>query len=75
MYKNNFMDILLSLINKILFLIFILSCFNVLREAFLFIKHLYKIEPERYLINNRRLLFLGLTLSYILTTLFKGISL
>ena len=69
------MDILVSLINKTLFLIFILSNLNVLRETFFFIRHLYRVEPEKYVINNHRLLYLGLALSYILTTLFKGISL
>ncbi len=68
------MDILVSIINKTLFLILILSNLNVLRETFFFIKHLYKVEPEKYVISNRRLLYLGLALSYILTTLFKGIS-
>lgn len=69
------MDILILLINKVLFLILTLSTLNVLREAFLFIRHLTKIEPEKYIISNTRLFYLGLTLSYILTTIFKGISL
>jgi hypothetical protein len=69
------MDILVLLANKILFLIFILSILNVLREIFLFVRHLNKIEPEKYVIGNTRLLYLALALSYILTTIFKGISL
>jgi hypothetical protein len=58
-----------NLLEKFYFILFFMSLLNVIRHVwniFLLIKDVDK--PNKYEISNRELIFLGLSISYILTT-------
>jgi hypothetical protein len=65
-----------SLINKVLFILFFMSFFNILR-------HIWKIFsivrdqdiPNKYELTKQELIFLGLSLAYVFTTFFTKITL
>jgi hypothetical protein len=65
-----------SLINKVLFVLFFMSFFNILR-------HIWKIFsivrdqdiPNKYELTKQELIFLGLSLAYVFTTFFTKITL
>jgi hypothetical protein len=69
------MDILTTLVDKSLFVIFFMSCLIILRQTFLFIRHLRNPEPQKYTINMTALIYLGLSVAVILTAVIKGIGL
>jgi hypothetical protein len=64
-----------NLIDKTLFIIFFMSCLVIIRTLFLFIRHLSNPEPRPFVIESRNLFYLGLSVSIILMTIFKGIGL
>ncbi len=68
---------ILDILNKILFVIFFLSCVNVLRHAYYFIQAYSKAETEnieRYKLDKTPLLLLGISIAVIFTSIFNGIT-
>jgi hypothetical protein len=67
------MDIFIKSLDNIMFMLMILSLLNIIRNVFLFIRHLNKPEPESYKIKQNELLYLGIAISIFITYLFKGV--
>lgn len=68
----------LEVINRILLVVFLLSCLTTIRHSYFLLQAIIKSEPEepiKYKLSKTSLLLLGLSLSYVLSTLFTGISL
>lgn len=64
-----------SLLNKLLFLIFFLSIFNILRHGWkIFMRLRDENIPNKYELTKTELIFLGLSLAYLFTTIFTGIK-
>jgi hypothetical protein len=68
------MDILLGLINKVLLAGLILSILVILRHIFLFYRNIVDIEPKKYTLTQKELIYLGLSVSYIITCIINGIN-
>lgn len=68
------MEIILSLINKSLFVALALSILVVIRHIFLFYRNMVDIEPKRYTLNKNELVYLGLSVAYIITCIINGIE-
>jgi len=68
------MNIITSIIDKSMFILFFMSLFITGRHMFLFSRHLNKPEVEKYTITRKELIYLGLALSFLLMTIFKGIN-
>jgi hypothetical protein len=67
----------LEIINKILMVLFFMSLLNVIRHGYYFMQAWFtstEDEPVTYKLNNKSLLLLGITLAYILATIFTGIK-
>jgi hypothetical protein len=52
-----------------------MACLVILRQTFLFIRHLRNPEPQKYTISANAIVYLGLSVAFILTALIKGIGL
>lgn len=63
------------LLNKILFIILCMGILNVGRHIFEVLRRLRQETPEKYVITKRDKFLLGLSVSYIITTVFTGIIL
>lgn len=66
------------ILNKILFMLFFLSCLNTLRHVYYIIQAFMLSkdeEPVKYKLPNKSLIFLGISVSYILSVLITGIGL
>ena len=61
-------------LNKILLILFLMSVFNVSLHAFEIIKRLRQDNPETYQISRFRRVILGLSISYIITSIITGIT-
>ena len=59
-------------IESIFLFVFIFSVLTVLRTVFRFISTLLQAQPERFVLTNRVLIYLGLSMSYIITYLIKS---
>jgi|GEM_PF-2874593 hypothetical protein len=68
------MEIILSLINKSLFVALALSILVVIRHIFLFYRNMVDIEPKRYTLTKNELVYLGLSVAYIITCIINGIK-
>lgn len=68
------MNIITQLLDKTLYVVFFMSLFNVIRHGFLFYRHISKPDFEKYAIKPKEMLFLGLSLAFIITVIFKGIG-
>jgi hypothetical protein len=68
---------LMDIINKLLTIIFVLSLLNVFRHTFFtLLAWTKKLDTDgRYVISQRSLLLLGLSLAYVITSLLTGINL
>jgi hypothetical protein len=69
---------MLILINKILILIYVLAVINTIRHAYYFIQSYistYGDEPVKYIISDKSLLLVGLSIAYIITGMLTGITL
>ena len=65
-----------SLLNKGLFVIFFLSIFNILRHGWKIFMILRNDElPNKYELSKTELVLLGLSLTYLSSTIFTGIKL
>jgi hypothetical protein len=65
------------IINKILFMILIMSCLNVARHTYYFIQVWVKSNsenPEKYIVNNKSLWILSVSIAYIFSAIFFGTS-
>lgn len=68
---------LIEIVNKFLFLFFIMSCLNTLRHGYYFIQAFFKSteeNPVKYRLNIVSLYLLGISISYIFTIIFTGIE-
>lgn len=68
---------LLDIVNKLLVLIFVLSSLNVIRHGYYFIQAWVKSNdenPQKYRMGSMSLLLLGLSLAYIISSIFVGIT-
>lgn len=67
-----------TILNKILVVLFLLSIFNVFRHGYYFIQAMFKTNEEgqtsQYIISNKSLFLLGLSLAYALSAIFTGIT-
>jgi hypothetical protein len=67
-----------TILNKILVVLFLLSIFNVFRHGYYFIQAMFKTNEEgqtsKYIISNKALFLLGLSLAYALSAIFTGIT-
>jgi hypothetical protein len=68
------MDIILGLINKTLIVAFVLSILVISRHIFLFYRNIVDIEPKKYTLTQKELIYLGLSTSYIITCIINGIN-
>jgi hypothetical protein len=72
---------LIEISNKILMICFFLSCLNTLRHGYYFIQaYLLYLSPNeetpvKYRLSNTSLILLGISIAYILSSLFTGITL
>lgn len=69
---------LIDIFNKILMVCFFLSCLNSIRHGYYFIQAYLTstVEiPVKYKLSNISLIFLGISIAYILTIVFTGITL
>ena len=64
----------MEIVNKLLYIIYFLSLLNIIKHLFLFIQHISKAEIKKYQINKTSVLFLGLSISYLLMSIINGIT-
>ena len=64
---------IIDILNKLFLFLFFLSILNVVRNGFFLIRSVK--QEERFIIENNRLLFLGISISYILLMIIDGIKL
>lgn len=70
---SNFID----LINKILTVLFFAACLNSIRHSYYFIQAWFTSTeelPVKYRLTPKSLLLLGISIAYVLTTIFTGIK-
>ena len=68
---------LLDTLNKILIVLFFLSCLNVLRHAYFFIQTWFLSSddtPVKYTINSKSVFLLGISIAYLLTVIVTGLK-
>jgi len=68
---------IIDLLNKVLIIMYVFSCLLVLRHGYYFIQTLLTTSeesPKRYILNKTSLLFLGLSIAYILSAIFTSIK-
>jgi hypothetical protein len=58
-------------LDSLFLFVFIFSILTIVRICVRFISSLFQNPPQRLILNNRELLFLGFTISYIITYLIK----
>ena len=64
-----------SLLNKGLFIIFFLSIFNILRHGWKIFMTLRDSDvPNKYELTKTELIFLGISIAYLFSTIFTGIK-
>jgi hypothetical protein len=68
------MEIVLGLINKSLIAALILSILVICRHIFLFYRNIVDIEPKKYILTHKELIYLGLSVAYIITCIINGIK-
>lgn len=69
---------MIEIINKLLILLFFMSCLNTLRHTYYFIQTWFTSSEEaplKYRISERSLFLLGTSIAFILTTIITGIKL
>ena len=62
----------IEVLNKFLLFLLILSILNIIRNGFFLLRSLR--EEEKFLLNKRSLLILGVSISYIILTIIDGIK-
>jgi hypothetical protein len=70
---------LILAINKILILIYVLAVINTIRHTYYFIQAYLSTynddEPVKYIVSDKSLLIVGLSIAYIITGIITGITL
>lgn len=69
---------LLDILNKVLIVLFFMSCLNFLRHTYYFIQTWFtstEESPIKYILTNKSLLLLSMSIAYILTCIFTGVNL
>ena len=69
---------LILAINKILILIYVLAVINTIRHTYYFIQayfSTYGEEPVKYIVSDKSLFIVGLSIAYIITGIITGITL
>ena len=69
---------ILDILNKLLMILFFLSCVNIIRHGYYFIQAYSKVETEeveRYKLDKLPLFLLGMPIAMVLTSIFSGIIL
>jgi hypothetical protein len=61
-----------DIFNKVLVFLFCLSILNVIRHAFFLVRNI--INKERFVMEKRQLLFLGMSIAYILMSFIEKIT-
>ena len=69
------MEIILTVLDKALVVLFILAVLNIIKHGVRVAQNFFGTTPTRYTINDRELLIVGLSASYIIMSLIKGIGL
>tara|TARA_B100000683_G_scaffold179883_1_gene173343 strand:- start:245 stop:454 length:210 start_codon:yes stop_codon:yes gene_type:complete len=69
------MEVILTIIDKALVVLFILAIFNLIRHGVKIAQNFFSDEPTKYIISDKALLLAGLSASFIIMSLFKGIGL
>ena len=68
---------LLDTLNKLLIVLFFMSCLNTIRHAYYFIQTWFTSTeemPVKYRLTNKSLFLLGVSIAYILTVILTGIK-
>jgi hypothetical protein len=68
---------LLVLLNKILIMLFFMSLLNILRHFYYFVQAFFQStleEPKKYRLNKLPLILLGVSIAYVFTTIFTGVT-
>jgi len=68
---------MIEIINKIMVILYVLSCLNVIRHSLIFVRQFRELDNDenmRYKITKSSLLILGLSISYIITGIINGIT-
>lgn len=71
------MNILLALFNKILVTLFFVACLNTIRHLYYLIGSSINStpeEPRKYILSEKSLVLLAISIGYILSVLFTGIQ-
>jgi hypothetical protein len=71
------MIMLIEILNKIFYILFFLSSLNVIRTVFFLIGSFIKSDdeqPQKFRLSSMQLLLLGLSIAYIITSLFTGVE-
>lgn len=69
---------LIDILNRILMVTFILACLTTVRHGYYFIQAFFtstEEAPVKYRVSKMSLLFLGVSIAYILSVIFTGIKL
>ena len=68
---------LINILNKILLVLFFMSCLNIVRHGYYFIAAVISSteeEPKKYKIADISIYLLGISIAYILSVVFTGIT-
>lgn len=68
------MEILISLLDKLLFVALLMSILFIIRHGFLFYRNLMDPEPKKYSLTRTELFYLGISVAYILNCVLNGVS-
>jgi len=69
------MEVILTVLDKALVVLFILAALNLIRHMVRIGQNFFAEAPTRYVLNERELIIVGLSASYIIMSLIKGIGL
>jgi hypothetical protein len=67
----------IEIINKVLYVLFFLSILNIVRCTFFLIGSFIKsndVRPEKYRLNRLSLILLGLSIGYVISVFFTGVT-
>jgi hypothetical protein len=62
------------IINKVLIILLVMSILNIIRHSFFIIQIWIKEDSNKYMITTPNLIVLGLSIAYIVSTLFLGLT-
>lgn len=66
--------LLTLLINKLLFVVFIISCLVIVRHIYAFTTNFISNEPKKYLLSPNQLMYLAIAVGIVITDIIKGIA-